>query len=113
MAQSLSSIFEQKPTKDIKKEIVEELLNSEKNLYEKTELKKPLQWSCLRSMKSFIEDNNLPESSKILEAWIKQAHKFLISSERKGRGEYIEALKALGKMDEKDEESKIKEKLGV
>lgn len=100
----LSDIFTQEAISDIKREIVVELLNSDKNLDEKTELKKPLKWSALRSIREYLDKLELPHSSQILEGFIRQCHKFLISKDRKGRGEYIQALNSIASLEEKEEQ---------
>lgn len=100
----LEEIFTQEAISDIKREIVVELLNSEKNLDEKTELNKPIKWSCLRTIKDYLDRLNLPKSSEILEGFIRQSHKFLISKNRKGREEYIKALNSIANLEEKEEQ---------
>jgi hypothetical protein len=100
----LSEIFTQEAISDIKREIVVELLNSDKNLDEKTELKKPLKWSALRSIRDYLDKLKLSHSSAILERFIKQCHKFLISKDRKGRDEYIKALNSIANLEEKEDQ---------
>jgi hypothetical protein len=102
---SLAEIFSKKEIGDVKREIVLELLNSDNNLEEKTELGKPLKWSCLKAIQSFIEANDLPKSANILDSFINISFRYLISNSRKGRNEYIEALKSLGNMGEQDQEN--------
>lgn len=84
---------------DVKKKIVEELLTNE-NLESKTELKAPLRWSCLDSIRDYVSKHNMPYSAIILEKFIQTSFKYLISNERKGRAEYIEALKALSNLEQ-------------
>lgn len=79
---------------DLRKQIIEELLN-EDNLETKTELDKPLRWSCLNSIDDFINSKQLPISSGILKKFIGMSYKLLISHKREGRKEYVEALKSL------------------
>ena len=88
---------------DIQRKIVEQLLNNE-NLETKTELSKPLRWSCMNSVKEFIQNHNLPISSSILQNFINTSFRYLISNKRKGREEYIKALNALNNsLSEKEE----------
>jgi len=96
----LEDIFSSKTNSDVKREIVLELLDTEKNLDEKTELTKPMRWSCLKSIEEFVEDKGLKKSATILHKFIRQSQKYLISKSRKGRAEYIESLKALSNLDE-------------
>jgi len=101
----IADIFSQKAEKDTKREIVLELLDSDKNLDEKTELKKPMRWACLKTVENFIDSQKLPKSAGIISSFITQSHKYLISKDRKGRGEYIEALKSLSNMEKTEEKS--------
>lgn len=103
---SLADIFQSKTNSDVEREIVLELLNSEKNLDEKTELGKPLKWSALRTISEFIKSRNLEQSHTILESFIVQAFKFLISKDRKGRKEYIEALQSINNRIEESKKDK-------
>jgi len=83
----------------IDQKIVEELLNQE-NLDTKTELSKPMSWACLSLIQNYLKAKNLPKSAIILEDFIKFAFKYLISKDRKGRLEYLEALKGLKEKNE-------------
>lgn len=103
MSSGLEKIFTQKAVSDIKREIVVELLDSTKNLDEKTELDKPLIWSTLHSMKKYIEEKGLENSAKIIEKFTNQSFKYLISKKRQGRKEYIEALNSLAQLESKEE----------
>lgn len=90
----LNDLFEKNQDFDIQKKIVEELLNEE-HLETKTELRKPLRWSCMNIVQKFIDNHKLPTSAQILGDFLDISFRYLISNERKGRGEYIEALKSL------------------
>jgi hypothetical protein len=90
----LSQLFSNTADEDLRKAVVEKLINND-DLESKTELIKPLRWSCLNSIEDFIKSHKLPISSTILQLFIKTSFKYLISNDRKGRIEYIEALKAL------------------
>ena len=98
----LEEIFSSKTNSDVKREIVLELLDSENNLDEKTELGKPMKWSCLFSVKRYVEKLKLKQSTNILQIFINQSHRYLISKNRKGRKEYIEALNSLANLGEED-----------
>lgn len=95
---SLNAFFDQNEDVDIKRKIVEQLLNNE-NLSSKTELAKPLRWSCLDTIREYVEKHELKRSNEILNKFIETSFTFLISNERKGRAEYIEALKSLANID--------------
>lgn len=110
MSEELSKIFSSEPIKDIKREIVLELLNSEKNLEEKTELEKPMQWSILESLREYIESLGLNRSSSIIAKFQRKSFIYLISKSRKGRDEYIQALRAIGNIGE-EQQDEIKNKL--
>lgn len=109
----IGGLFQSKPTQDIKREIVVELLNSESRLDEKTELGNPVRWACLYSMKEYILNLGLKYTAEIIEKFIKKTHKFLISKDRKGRKEYIEALNAIALMEKNTvkEPSKVEQML--
>lgn len=96
----ISKMFEGKIQQDPKREIVVELFNSDERLDEKTELDNPIRWACLHSMQQYIENLNMKYSALILEKFINKTMKFLISKNRKGRDEYIQALKSLANLDE-------------
>lgn len=99
----IEDIFTSKTNEDVKREIVLELLNSDKNLDEKTELKKPLNWSIMKTIKDYLKEHKLFLSSSILLKFIVHSHKYLISKNRQGRKEYIEALNSLDNIaDEKN-----------
>lgn len=109
----LEDIFQGKANADVKREIVLELLDTDKNLDEKTELTKPMRWSCLVVMKDYIGSHKLSTSQCILEQFIRQSHKFLISKDREGRKEYIESLRALGNMEQENLEKSKKNNYGM
>jgi len=98
MENSLNSLFESSEDIDMKRKIVEQLLNNE-NLASKTELSKPLRWSCLDTIREYVQKHQLPQANAILEKFIQTSFTYLISFERKGRTEYIEALKSLSQLD--------------
>lgn len=79
---------------EIEQKIVEMLLNG-KELDTKTELEFPLKWSALSIFCRYLKDKCLKYSNAILYEFIQQTLKYLISKGRKGREEYIEALKSI------------------
>lgn len=103
--ESLSEVFNNDKEIEIQQKIVEELLNSQ-NLDSKTELQKPMKWSILRVIISFLESKKLLKSSKILDEFVNTSFKYLISLDRKGRIEYIQALQAVNEK-EKDKDNTI------
>jgi hypothetical protein len=76
-------------------------LLSEDKLDTKTDLNKPIAWSALKVIQDFLAQKNLTLSSNTLDLFTKTAFKYLISKERRGRAEYIEALGMLNKDDKK------------
>jgi len=100
----LADIFTQRAVSDTKKEIVMQLLNSNEHLEEKTELAKPIAWSTLEAIREYLATLGLTRSAQIIERFMHQSFRFLISHSRQGRGEYIEALKALSAMADETEE---------
>jgi hypothetical protein len=67
--ESLNELFDKNEDVDVKRKIVEQLL-TEENLESKTELIKPLRWSCLDSIRDFIEKHKMSYSQKILDKFI-------------------------------------------
>lgn len=103
----IDEIFSETHEIDMKQKIVEELLNTEKNLDTKTELHKPLRWSCLDMIKEFIDKKQMPKSTEILSRFMNTSFKYLISSKREGRKEYIEALKSLSHLESENEKKEL------
>ena len=100
---SLNDIFSKVEEQNLRQKIVEELLNTETNLEAKTDLAKPMKWSCLNVINDYINNRDLKKSSAILSLFENISFKFLISNKRKGREEYIQALQSLTKLDITDE----------
>ena len=80
--------------KNIEQQIVEELLNH-KNLETKTELHRPNLFACLKIIENYLSQHKLQKSSNILSVFTEYTFLYLISKDRKGRLEYIDALKGL------------------
>lgn len=99
--ETINDLFNDKKDMDIKQKIVEELLNN-KNLDTKTELSRPLRWSCMSTLTDYLDVHTLPISTKILKNFTNISFRYLISNDRKGRNEYIEALKHLSGMDKQN-----------
>lgn len=97
--EQLNDLFDKNDDIDVKRKIVEHLLNNT-DLSSKTELNKPLRWSCLDSIRDFIDKHKMNYSRDILEKFIQTSFTYLISNERKGREEYIKALNALSNLSE-------------
>ena len=94
MQSEISNLFGNSEESDLKKKIVDTLINTE-NLEGKTQLNKPLKWSILKTIEEFLLSHNLPKSNAILKNWMETSFIYLISDNRKGRQEIIEALKSL------------------
>lgn len=99
----LETLFNSTPS--VEREIVNELFSNE-NLDRKTELKHPVNWSIIDVIRQYLKDHNLPYSATILQNFIETSFRYLISKNRKGRAEYVEALKALSRNIE-SEQTKI------
>lgn len=89
----IKDIFGDNSKFDAQQAIVSQLLD-DSNLETKTELEKPLRFSCLTIFQEVLKDNELTYSSKIIEMFIIKSCKFLISHNREGRKEIISALQA-------------------
>jgi len=90
MSEILNTLFQTSEI-DIQQKIVEELL-SEKNLDRKTELLQPIKWSIFSILENFLLSKNLTKSAEIIQKFTNLSFRYLISKDRKGRAEYIEAL---------------------
>jgi hypothetical protein len=97
---NLAKAFQTEERK-IEKEIVELLLSEEK-LDTKTDLGRPIAWSALKVIQDFLAQKKLVLSANTLDLFTKTAFKYLISKDRRGRAEYIEALGMLNKDDKKN-----------
>lgn len=91
---SLVELFDREKSDGIQQKIVEELLN-DNNLDTKTELSRPLRWACMKSVEGYIQDKKLKYSSSLLNTFMDISFHYLISKDRQGRKEYIEALQSL------------------
>jgi len=89
---SLADMFEAGTS--IEKEIVEELL-SDANLDRKTELAKPFRWSALGVLEAFFSSKGLDHCSETLRQFTETSFRYLVSKNRQGRKEYVEALRAV------------------
>lgn len=105
----MSGLFEllESSDLDIEQKIVQELLNNNENLETKTELQRPMLWAGLSSLKEFYEANGMKASSSILSHFSQIAFRYLISLSRKGRLEYLDALKGLKERMESEKPSAI------
>jgi hypothetical protein len=103
---ALDTLFSATPS--VEKEIVDELF-SDANLDRKTELSKPIQWSVMKVLREFLDQHTLPYSSGILMEFVDTSFRFLISHKRKGRQEYVQALKAITTSQEINRETNIQE----
>lgn len=90
----IDGIFLDSAKFNAQKEIIERLLDNE-NLETKTDLDNPLRFACLNVIQKELSKYKLSISSNILSEFIIDSEKFLISKNRKGRLEYIQALQML------------------
>lgn len=102
----LGEIFHFNEEVDVERKIVEQLLNEE-NLDTKTEMNSPLRWACMNSIRDYLEKKNLNKSKQILELFMQTSYRYLISNKRKGRSEYIEALRAISNKVEELEPKRV------
>ena len=86
---------------DIEQKIVQELLNNE-NLETKTELNKPMLWSALSAVKKLSIEKKLVKVVHIISEFESDTFKYLISLNRKGRLEYLQALQGIKDKIEKE-----------
>lgn len=93
-AQLLLNSSNSDKTIDIEQKIVEELLN-DSNLDRKTELDYPIKWAALNTILEYLIAKKMVKSAEILQNFQQSAFKYLISKNRKGRLEYLEALKGI------------------
>ena len=68
------------------------MIQSDKNLDLKTEIDKPFKFSALKCYSDFLRQNNLIESAQVIETFMSDSFRYLISKSRKSREEIIKAL---------------------
>lgn len=95
LPESIAELIANNKELDIEQKIVEELLNTDKNLVTKTELQKPIKFTLLKVISEMLKDKELKLSYTHLERFMELAFKYLISKDRKGRLEYIQALQSI------------------
>jgi hypothetical protein len=78
----------------IQMEIVDQLLSTD-NLEQKTELEKPIKWSILTIVQTYLENKKMQKSANIIKNFVSISMRYLISKNRQSRKEYIEALNSL------------------
>lgn len=98
----LKELFTESKNFEAEQEIIKKLLD-DSNLETKTELDKPLRFSCLRVLKKLLENHNMKKSSTILEDFMIESFRFLISHEREGRKEIIKALQSLTQINQENQ----------
>lgn len=86
----LNQIFESIPSE--LKAILDQLF-SDDELEKKTDLTRPINWSVMSVLAEFLRQRGLKRSAGIVEAFVNTSFKYLISKSRKGREEFVEALK--------------------
>ena len=105
MLDGIESLFQGQEV-NVQQKIVQELLSVE-NLDRKTELDKPLKWSCLTTIEEFVKKYDLKFSANIINKFTDLSFRYLISKNRKGRSEYVEALKTFNQAVPNIEKSKM------
>jgi len=78
--------------KDASSEVIQTLSDTDKNLQGKTDIKSPIHIAYLTSLAENLEEKNLIKASKFLGSLIKNYEALMISHDRQGRKEIIEAL---------------------
>lgn len=73
-------------------QILNNLINSDKNLVLKTEIHKPKKLALLLSLAKYLEKQGYPKASNLLKDFITDYLTYMISNERKSRIEVIKAL---------------------
>ncbi|MDD4938488.1 MAG: hypothetical protein PHX34_05810 [Candidatus Shapirobacteria bacterium] len=80
---------------DKSSEIIKSLNQIDDNLPTKTDVRSPLDVSFLVTISEFLKANKLKKSAKILDDLVKNYESLMISHDRQGRKETIEALKGV------------------
>lgn len=78
--------------------ILDVLISSDSNLDLKTEIDKPFKFSALKCYSDFLKSNNMVESANVLEIFMSDSFRYLISKNRKSRDEIIKALQSYSSM---------------
>ena len=69
-------------------------LFSDDGIEKKTDLSRPLNWSVMQVLASFLEDRGMRQSAALLRSFIKKSFRVLVSKSRRGRAEFVEALRS-------------------
>lgn len=82
-----------KPTNDITvQQILNNLINSDKNLFLKTEIYNPMKLATLFSLAEYLKVKKYVKTHKLIKNFIEIYLKYMISNKRKSRSEVIQAL---------------------
>lgn len=58
-------------------------------------MNQPIKWCAIDLIREFLKNKQLEKSTNVLNQFIQVAFKYLISKDRKGRLEYVDALKSI------------------
>ena len=88
-------------------QILNNLLNSDKNLSLKTEIYHPKKLAILYTLANYLKARKYPNTSKLIFNFIETYLKYMVSNKRKSRNEVIRALAPLIQRTELENKSNI------
>lgn len=74
-------------------EILAELM-SLSDLDRKTDLTHPIVWSVLQTVSAYLDGKQLHKSAGLIDNFMQMSFRYLISKNRRGRAEYVQAVEA-------------------
>lgn len=111
---SMASAFKdlsQAEDKDAMIKAVELLSEVDEDVAMKTEIAAPLRLSMLKTIGSYLDSKGLDSSGKHIDTLIDNLLVYMVSHNRQGRKEIIDALFAMGKGEEQEDETKLSDKM--
>ena len=88
-------------------QILNNLLNSDKNLSLKTEIYNPKKLAILYTLGIYLKNKKYPKTAKLINDFINTYLKYMVSNKRKSRNEVIRALAPLIQRTELENKSNI------
>ncbi|MHA1756714.1 MAG: hypothetical protein ACTSVV_08090 [Promethearchaeota archaeon] len=95
-------ISEIKEKEDINEKLVQNLFNLDKDIEIKTETSKPAIFSTISTIRDYLKEKNMLKSAELINTFMIYLQKYLISKNRQGRKEILEAIKTFNQFNENE-----------
>jgi len=99
----LEKLFVTNQEDEIRQKLVAKLLD-ESDMDTKTEIENPFAWACIDLLGNYALENQLPFTAHLFAEIERKTERKMVSNDRKGRSEYIQAINALSANLSKSEE---------